>query len=153
MWAKRGQLRNLQRAPGGYGPLPAGHLFAERRPSDPPGVGDFRRVWSGLGIRVRPEHGAQFVFPHTIVHPRPVPEAGKYQRNVGGANAQFLTEATLHAVHERFAGIRVAAAAIRPYAGPGLLVQGSLSEKKLILVVQQIAGEPQVQRSVRVMHG
>src|SRR5439155_13863868 len=84
---------------------------------------------------------------------RPVTEAGKDQRNVGGANAQFLMQATLHAAHESLAGIRVAAAAIRQYARPRLLVQSSPSEKKLIFVVQHITGETQVQRSVRVMHG
>ena len=81
-----------------------------------------------------------------VVHDGPVGEVGQRHRDPLDDEAQLVTQPTLHRASEGLPELGVPAAGIAPHARPGRLGGGPLGDQHPSGVVDDVAGEGQVQR-------
>ena len=92
------------------------------------------------------EHRAHLVLDHAVGGDRDVAEVGQHAAQIGDLDAEFLPYPPGDRIGHRLAGRRVPAAGVRPDAGERLLVQRAAGQQHGAGVVEQIAGERQMQR-------
>jgi hypothetical protein len=82
-----------------------------------------------------------------------VAEQGQFEPQLGQLHSQFADAVAPYGVGHRFAGQRVAAERVRPDPRPAALRKGAARDEQTARVVEQIAGEREVERSVGAVYG